>query len=181
MHLKLAFKKHASSEYISSVEKALENLFQFPAFDYDVSNIFKNAEKLDIITGSIERSVLSEKYLNKVYEDFKMMKKRIPKGVHAEEITRRVLSKSLKDLLFIINVIKAQRIIDLGQIPNLQPELITLFKNYVFALWKSQGMKLDRLSKILAHTDDPENNLVKSYKLYLSMKTKLVLLDQTNH
>ncbi|KAL7686961.1 hypothetical protein Plhal304r1_c024g0081711 [Plasmopara halstedii] len=73
----------------------------------------------------------------------------------------------MEEYFLLLNVIKAQRIIDTPKILNLRRDQIDLIKENTFSFWKSRGMTPDDLSQILVHMDKPESDLVKWYESYL--------------
>ncbi|CEG48610.1 uncharacterized protein PHALS_06423 [Plasmopara halstedii] len=96
---------------------------------------------------------VNKRYTNKLAE--------IPGSVHAETARQVAREELMEEYFLLLNVIKAQRIIDTPKILNLRRDQIDLIKENTFSFWKSRGMTPDDLSQILVHMDKPESDLVK--------------------
>ncbi|KAL8005634.1 hypothetical protein Plhal703r1_c07g0039001 [Plasmopara halstedii] len=133
-------------DFIAFAEKTLEMYFKFPASTDDFSTIWKTGESLGL---AVEKLGVTDTKLTKTTAADKRPK------TNPEE-----LQDSIETLLTILNVIKAQRIIDSKRIPGVQEETITRLQDNTFKFWKSRGVTSDALSNILLHTEDYKSNPV---------------------
>ncbi|CEG41565.1 uncharacterized protein PHALS_11904 [Plasmopara halstedii] len=130
--------------------------------------MFQAAETSNIVKGSIERWKKLDTFVTEMNEELNNMEKNIQNGVFAEKDVQEVVERVMFNRLFLLNVIKAQRLIDTFRIPNMSQDQIELVKEGVFSFWRTRGITLDYLPQILEHTDKSEIDLLKLYESYLS-------------
>ncbi|KAL7686959.1 hypothetical protein Plhal304r1_c024g0081691 [Plasmopara halstedii] len=159
------------SNFILGVEKHLERIFHFPVLSDEITTIIQKAENSNAIKGLFDRWEKMFSFSDNMIIDFVMKIAESPNRVHAEKAYQAAQEEYLRKQFFLLNVIKAQRIIDIPKIPNLRPVQIDLIKKSAFSFWKYHGMTPDDLSQILVHTE-PESDLVKWYESYLLKRNK---------
>ncbi|CEG45716.1 RxLR-like protein [Plasmopara halstedii] len=168
--LKDMLNNYHGSLSIAEAEKILEGVFQFTSLGDEIKTMFQAAEISNQVTGSAKRWGRMDEMLQEMRQDFTTIKDNLEKGGEYEVAAQGQINKVLIKGLFLLNVIKAQRIIDIRNVPTLQQHQIRLIKEGIFSYWRKIGIKSEYLSRVLVHTEPSDINLVNWYEIeiYLS-------------
>ncbi|CEG36767.1 RxLR-like protein [Plasmopara halstedii] len=158
-----------ASYAIAQTEFVLETRFKFPLNPQMLMN-FRMAEESNVIQGSPERWYKIRSVVEKMRSDFLAKKLEALEDVDPKKKLQQSVADAGDEKLFLLNVTKAQRIIDIPKLQGLQPDQIESYKTSVFSFWRSQDIKSDDLSRILEYTDgsDIRFDLKKWYEIYLN-------------